>query len=348
VAVLENKAIDGFKFTIDSDDSITYATAFNGKSIIRSLVIQSTSEKIFTNVTIEVSIHSLGHALSQTWKSTIGTLASNAIGFEDLSLDFYSELLFQQSETVPAELKIRIIEEDVNVLAEAMWNLNLFSADTWLGMRFPREILAAYVQPNHPVLRAVLDDAVSILQRQGELVLLSGYQVPKHVGPMVSAIYQAVVNRELTYSNPPASWDLPSGQRIRNSQTILEEKVGTCLDTALFFASLLEAIGLYPVVAVIPGHAFVGYWTAASQSEVEGFPRWTEKPMTEIMNLVDAGYIELFETTSICVGTGQLPYDQAIKESLSRVSVTQALGANSYRSVLVNVVGCRSMTIDGR
>ena len=92
MAVLENKAIDGFKFTIDSDDSITYATAFNGKSIIRSLVIQSTSEKIFTNVTIEVSIHSLGHALSQTWKSTIGTLASSAIGFEDLSLDFYSDL----------------------------------------------------------------------------------------------------------------------------------------------------------------------------------------------------------------------------------------------------------------
>jgi len=343
VAVLENKAIDGFKFTIDSDDSITYATAFNGKSIIRSLVIQSTSEKIFTNVTIEVSIHSLGHALSQTWKSTIGTLASSAIGFEDLSLDFYSELLFQQSETVPAELKIRIIEEDVNVLAEAMWNLNLFSADTWLGMKFPREILAAYVQPNHPVLRAVLDDAVSILQRQGELVLLSGYQVPKHVGPMVSAIYQAVVNRELTYSNPPASWDLPSGQRIRNSQTILEEKVGTCLDTALFFASLLEAIGLYPVVAVIPGHAFVGYWTAASQSEVEGFPRWTEKPMTEIMNLVDAGYIELFETTSICKGEGLLPYEQAIKESLSRVSRTEALGSNSSISMLINVAGCRAM-----
>ncbi len=340
---LENKIVDGFKFTIDSDDSITYATAFNGKSIIRSLVIQSDSEKIYTNVTFEVSLHSLGHALSQNWQSKIGTLASAAVGFENLSLEFYSELLFQQSETVPAELKIRIIEEDLNVLTEAVWNLKLFSPDSWLWNESSNEIIAAYVQPNHPVLRPVLDDAVSILQKQGESVSLSGYQNLRHVRPMVSAIYQAVVNRQITYSDPPASWDLPDGQRIRNAQTILEEKVGTCLDTALFFASLLEAAGLSPVVAFVPRHAFVGYWTAASQSEIRGFPAWTEQSLTNVMNLVDAGYIELFETTSICIGENQLPFDEATKESLFRVSVTEALGVNAAESSLINIVGCRAM-----
>ena len=341
MAVLGNKVVDGFKFTIDSDDSITYASAFNGKSIIRSLVIQSTSEKIFTNITIEVSIHSLGHVLSDNWQSKIGTLAGAAVGYEDLSLDFYAELLIQQSETVPAELKIRIIEEDTQVLAEAMWNLNLFSVDTWFFAQ--QELLAAHVQPNHPVLRAVLDDAVSILQKQGELVVLSGYQVSKHVRPMVAAIYQAVVNQQITYSDPPASWDLPFGQRIRNAQTVLEEKVGTCLDTALLFASLLEASGLSPLVAVIPEHAFVGYWTAKSQSEIGGMPKWTEMQLTDVMNLVDAGYIELFETTSICIGQTQLPYEQAIKESLFRISRKEALGSESHRSSLVNVTACRFM-----
>jgi len=335
--------VEGFKFTIDADDSITYATAFNGKSIIRSLVIQSISEQIYTNVTFEVSIHSLGHALSQTWQSKIGTFATAAVGFENLSLEFYSELLFQQSETVPAELKIRIVEEDTNVLAEAIWNLKFYSPDSWLWNESSNEILAAYVQPNHPALRTVLDDAVSILQKQGEFVALSGYQVLKHVRPMAAAIYQAVVNRQITYSNPPASWDLPDGQRIRNAQTILDEKVGTCLDTALFFASLLEAAGLCPVVALIPRHAFVGYWTAESQTGMKGFPAWTERSLTEVMNLVDAGYIELFETTSICVGETQLPYEEAIKESLSRVSATEALGINASESLLINIAGCRVM-----
>ncbi len=343
MSALNHKVIEGFKFTIDADDSLTYATAFNGKSVIRSLVIQSTSEKIYTNVTFEVSVHSLGLALSQTWQSKIGTFASAAVGFENLSLEFYSELLFQQRETVPAELKIRIVEEDTNVLAEAIWNLKFHSPDSWLWSESSNEILAAYVQPNHPVLRPVLDDAVSILQKQGEFVALSGYQVLKHVRPMASAIYQAVVNRQITYSNPPASWDLPEGQRIRNSQTILDEKVGTCLDTALFFASLLEAAGLCPVVALIPRHAFVGYWTAASRSELEGFPAWSARSLTDVMNLVDAGYIELFETTSICIGESQLPYEQAIKESLSRISATEALGINAAESFLINIAGCRAM-----
>jgi hypothetical protein len=69
LASLENKVIGDFKFTIESDNSITYATAFNGKSIIRSLIVQSTSTSIPTNVTIEVSIHSLGKALSQPWSA---------------------------------------------------------------------------------------------------------------------------------------------------------------------------------------------------------------------------------------------------------------------------------------
>ena len=342
MASLENKVIGDFKFTIDSDNSITYATAFNGKSIIRSLIVQSTSTSIATNVTIEVSIHSLGKALSQPWSAQVGTLGDQAIEFENLSLEFFSDLLFQQTDAVPAELKITIKEEGAQV-AEATWNMELHSPNTWLWSETSREILSAYVQPNHPVLRKVLDEAVDLLKANGQLVALSGYQVPNHVRPMVMAIYQALVNRQITYSNPPASWDLPHGQRIRSAQTILDEKVGTCLDTAVLFASLLEAAGLHPVIAVIPGHAFVGFWTAEYFSEQPQFPRWTELPISEVMNAVDNGYIELFETTSICIGQGFLPYAQAIKEIHSRISATGALGINSQTSTLINISACRMM-----
>lgn len=342
MASLENKVVNGYRFSIDSDNSITYATAFNGKSIIRSLTIQSTSTAIATNVVIEVSIHSLGNALSQTWSAQIGTLGSDAIQFENLTLDFYSDLLFQQSDAVPAELKI-LINEEGNPVAEASWTMELHSPNTWLWNETTREILSAYVQPNHPILRSVLDEAVAILKKNGQVVALSGYQLPNHVRPMVTAMYQALEERGITYSNPPASWDLPQGQRIRSAQTILEEKVGTCLDTAVLFASLLEAAGLHPVIAVIPGHAFVGFWTAEYFSEQPQFPLWTELPIAEVMNAVDSGYIELFETTSICVGQGHLPYEQAIKEIHARISATGALGVNSQTSTLINISACRMM-----
>jgi hypothetical protein len=339
---LKNKVSGDFKFTIDADDSITYATAFNGKSIIRSLRIQSSSSSIVTDVLVEVSVHSLGKALSETWSARLGTLADQLVEFEDLNLEFHSDLLFQQTEAVPAELKIALkVEGDTK--AEVLWSMTLHSPNTWMGLASSRELLAAFVQPNHPSLRPILDRAVKSLGSTGGVTALSGYQIPQHVRPMVAAIYQAMVEEAITYSDPPASWDLPDGQRIRSAQTVIEEKVGTCLDTAILFASLLEAAGLFPVVAVIPGHAFVGYWTAEYFSEHEKFPLWTQLQISEVINLIDNGYIELFETTTICVGLDQRPYQAAITETVARISATGALGINATKSSLVNVAACRML-----
>jgi hypothetical protein len=234
---LDSRTVGDYVFTIDSDNFITYATAFNGKSIIRALGIKSVSPKASLNVTIEVTIQSLGKSLSQPWTAQVGTLDNKPIRFENLSLDFYSELLFQQTETVPAELKVRLLEEGEHQLCEVIWSLDFFSPSTWLLTDSTKETLAAFVQPNHPVLRGVLDEAVSILGKETKISALPGYQLPQLVRPMVQSIYQALVNRKITYSDPPASWDLPMGQRIRNAQTVLDEKVGTCLDTAVLFAS---------------------------------------------------------------------------------------------------------------
>ena len=339
---MDSKVSGGFRFAIDADDFVTYATAFNGKSIIRSLIVQSTTARIATNVTLELSLHAQGKDLSQPWIARIGTLASDAVQFENLSFDFYSEMLFQQKDAVPAELKI-IVKEEGELVAETMWNLELHSPNTWLWSESSQEILAAFVQPNHPSIRPVLDEAVKILQQQGESTSLSGYQDLSHVRPMAMAIYQAMLNQQITYSNPPLFWDLPGGQRIRDAQTILDEKVGTCLDTAILFASLLEAVGLYPVVAVIPRHAFVGFWTEKYFSEQPQHPIWTERPIEDVMNAVDSGYIELFETTTICIGEGRMKYSDAVAESHRRISATSGLGENAQGSTLINVAGCRRL-----
>ena len=298
------------------------------------------SSKTALNVTIEVTIQSLGKSLSHPWTAQVGTLDNKPIRFEDLSLDFYSELLFQQIETVPAELKVRLLEEGAQQLCEVIWSLDFYSPSTWLLTDSTKETLAAFVQPNHPVLRGVLDEAVSILGKETKISALPGYQLPQLVRPMVQSIYQALVNRKITYSDPPASWDL-KGQRIRNPQTVLDEKVGTCLDTAVLFASLLEASGLHPVIAVIPGHAFVGFWTAEYYAEQADPPLWTELPISDVINLVDSGYIELIETTTICDGLNQVPYAQAVTETRGRISSTDGLGSLSSKSTLVNVVACR-------
>jgi hypothetical protein len=98
------------------------------------------------NVTIEITIQSLGKSLSHPWTAQVGTLDNKPIRFEDLSLDFYSELLFQQIETVPAELKVRLLEEGTQQLCEVIWSLDFYSPSTWLLTDSTKETLAAFVK----------------------------------------------------------------------------------------------------------------------------------------------------------------------------------------------------------
>ncbi len=41
---------------------------------------------------------------------------------------------------------------------------------------------------------------------------------------------------------------------------MLASNSGTCVDLALLLAACLEYIDIYPVVVLLSGHAFVGYW----------------------------------------------------------------------------------------
>ncbi len=47
---------------------------------------------------------------------------------------------------------------------------------------------------------------------------------------------------------------------MRLADKVLTEKIGTCLDTLLLFASCLEAVGINPILVIVSGHAFVGAW----------------------------------------------------------------------------------------
>lgn len=47
-------------------------------------------------------------------------------------------------------------------------------------------------------------------------------------------------------------------QRVKLPRKVLEERTGNCIELSCLFASIFEAMGLYPVIAFPPGHAIVG------------------------------------------------------------------------------------------
>jgi len=337
---------NGVTFQIDASDSFYFANAVHRLGFIRTLEV--TSSTVLNDIEIAIEFISAAGTLSLPHRIPLGTLGQVPYVANDIPLQFQTDKIFQVTDTQQLTIRIQILAGE-SVVAEANWQIELLPANYWKDGGDPLNYaaVAAFVQPNHPSIRSVLDDAVEDLKLRGKAPKLSGYQDLAHVDQMVESIYNAVKKRELTYSNPPASWAGTHGQKIRTAQEILDEGVATCLDTATLFASCLEAVGVYPVVALVPGHAFVGYWTGESQqgferNPVEQFPLIA--PIELAASFLDLGFIKLFETTVVCQGAS-VTFSDAVSAGKRSLEASKAFSEHSHESFLTNVLVARSRSV---
>lgn len=78
--------------------------------------------------------------------------------------------------------------------------------------------------------------------------------------PQVKALWDELHEQGMSYVMDPAVLtDTGHAQRTRLPSEVLMTKNAQCLEGTVLFATLMEAIGIEPLVVVIPGHAFVGW-----------------------------------------------------------------------------------------
>ena len=132
-----------------------------------------------------------------------------------------------------------------------------------------------------------------------------GYQSgADRVDAIVAAICAAVQHRDVRYSEPPASWaDL--GQKVRTPGEVLDERVGTCLDLVVVLAAALEQAGIRPLLWLVEGHAFLGYWREELSAQSAA-----TTDVASLVNLIDLGLIRLVETTLLTTRTAPAGFDE--------------------------------------
>ena len=155
-------------------------------------------------------------------------------------IDLVGQYLAEIRESISGSLTIRV-EQDGIVIGELSQPIELLAPNEWGGAGFMPELLAAFCLPNDPAIDRVIHAASKILRRAGKPDAIEGYKSGsrQRVWEIASAIYAAVANFGISYSTPPASFEI-NGQKIRLPNQVLEGRVATCLDTAL----LLAATGL--------------------------------------------------------------------------------------------------------
>ena len=225
----------------------------------------------------------------------------------ELALDY--NLLSQLSESVKGKIKLEISCAN-RLLFQQEYDFEAFAPDQWLGLEVMPELLAAFVTPNLDVVAHLQSSVADELKRATGSPDVQGYQADKkRVYEICAAIYRAIHNWGIRYSNPASSFGTP-GQRIRFADAIYQYKLGTCLDTAILFASVMESCGLHPVIMLQSGHAYVG-----CHLEDRYFPDIPLDDLQTIRKLADLDEFLVIETTMV---TGDATF--AIAEADARKS----------------------------
>lgn len=128
------------------------------------------------------------------------------------------------------------------------------------------------------------------------------------------ALYLALHAHGIAYQNPPAGGLYT--QRLRMPMEVLNDKKGTCIDLAILYCACLLEVGYNPILVIIDGHAFAGFFLEDDAS----FPNSIEKTCAKVYNRATGGFkeIALVECTTY-TATYNVSFNEALNLGINNI-----------------------------
>jgi hypothetical protein len=251
--------------TIKTDYSrnFSYARMQNGMPAVRSVLIRNTEKEPLTDVRMSIRFDP---PFSSGYDSVLSSVPKGKTVLDSIRILPSATFLANLTERIEGSMTLAFESGDHVILMEE-YPVSLLPYDFWEGVNDAPELLAAYVVPNHPAIRPVLQRASEKLKKWTGSPALDGYQTGdvNRARMQMAAVYEALYEEKLTYANPPASF-AERGQRVRLPEEIFSSRLATCLDAALLYAGCLEAMGLRPLLVLHAEHAYAGAWLVEKSS----------------------------------------------------------------------------------
>ena len=216
------------QLTSNIDDVLNFAIIHNGAHIVRDICVKNVSEIDLEHLMIRIST---GNGLTEDYKLGIEKIKpGEELHFRNLDVQVNADYLVSLTERCTCQLTVGIYSGESLLVSEST-NLTALAFDQWPGLQYTPELLAAFAMPNHPVVTSMLQLAARYLEKWTGDPSLAGYQFddPNRVKHMAAAAYAAVQQKNITYAEPPSSFET-FGQRIRLADAVLEQHLGTCMD----------------------------------------------------------------------------------------------------------------------
>ena len=286
-----------------------YAIQQNRVPLIRKLSIENCSDEDITDIQVKITCDP---EFANNWEHKIELIPkSQSLELDVKNLKLSARFLSELTERISGELSLTISSNN-EILLKDNYTVDILAYDQWNGIGTLPEMLAAFVTPNHPELSKIIKSASEILKRWTGDPSFDAYQSlnPDRVKKQMAAIYEAIAGLGIVYCSPPASFER-EGQRIRMCDTIFSQKLATCIDMAILYASCLEAVGLNPLLTVIKGHAFVGCWLVD-----QTFPDSVNDDVSLLKKRTASGINEIGLVESTCMNSGHsFSFDEAMNDA---------------------------------
>lgn len=262
--------------------------------------------------------------------------AGNTVTFRDIRITPDAARLRRATESVSEMIHLAIVQhagsESPETVFKEDYPVRLLAFNEWPGDHVYPELIASFVTPNAPELSAIQTRAGAILKRLTGDSALDGYQTQdaNRVRAQVAAVFDALREAGIVYSAPPASFER-TGQRIRLAPDLLKEKVGTCADSSVLMASVLESIGLHPLIITVPGHMFIGCWLVDKYSA-----QAVNDDASFLRSRSGEGVNELVLVNAVCISSdSDISFEDAV------AGTKKYLSDDAGETVIVDVKRCR-------
>ncbi len=130
----------------------------------------------------------------------------------------------------------------------------------------PSSLFAAFVNEGHPWIDGVLSEALQA-NAIGQFI---GYQgTPQDVVHQVFAVWNVLQRRSVKYSSitrPSGQSQSVISQHVRFLDETIRYSQANCVDGTVLFASVLYKLDLSPVLVLMPGHMFLGFYVSRESS----------------------------------------------------------------------------------
>lgn len=253
---------------LEVPETLNYSLLHNERPLLNKLTLTKLVHGVLDDVSVLVEL-STGEQ-TYPYRCTQVELAQPQLALADkVVIPLTAELLRSLREVVQTTVYVRVMVGQ-RIAHEETRRTKLLPIDQWLDDTtnnpwLPSFVLARdqavarIVSSARKYLIALQDDPNAGFDGYQSVVEaeMDSYQV---VDLQVHALWTAILNDyRLMYVPPPPAY-ASANQRLRTPSEVIATSSGTCIDLALLLAACIEYVEIFPVIVLLSGHAFVGFW----------------------------------------------------------------------------------------